>query len=45
MYVAIDERQVSYIQATINLVVSDGAAQALIDKASESGIPITQREV
>lgn len=45
MYVAIDERQVSYIQATMNLVVSDAAAQAMIEKASESGIPITQREV
>jgi hypothetical protein len=45
MYVAIDERQVSYIQATMTLIVSDGAAQAMIEKASESGIPITQREV
>jgi hypothetical protein len=45
MYVAIDERHVSYIQATLNLVVTDAAAQALIEKASELGIPITQREV
>jgi hypothetical protein len=45
MYVAIDERQVSYIQATMNIVISDEAAQALVDKASELGIPVTQREV
>ena len=45
LYVAIDERQVSYIQITMNLVAADQAAQAIIEKASESGIPITQRDV
>ena len=45
IYVAIDERHVSYLQATMNLLVSDETAQTLIEKASESGIPITQREV
>jgi hypothetical protein len=45
MYVAIDERQVSYIQTTMNLVLSDDAAQAMIAKASEWGISFTQRDV
>ena len=45
MYVAIDERQVSYIQATLNLVVSAEAAPALIEKAAELGINVTQRDV
>jgi hypothetical protein len=45
IYVAIDERHVSYLQATMNLLVSEETAQTLIDKASELGISITQREV
>jgi hypothetical protein len=45
LYVAIDERQVSYIQITMNLVAADEAAAAIIEKASESGVPITQRDV
>lgn len=45
LYVATDERQVSYIQATVNLVVSDQAAQTIVEKTSAWGFPITQRDV
>ncbi|MCA4761178.1 hypothetical protein KXD96_27290 [Mycobacterium sp. SMC-2] len=45
MYVAIDQRQVSYIQGDDEPGVSEEAARAMIEKASESGIPISQRGV
>lgn len=45
LYLALDERQTSYLQGTISLVMDADAAQALAAKASESGLNVTTRDM
>lgn len=45
LYLACDERQVSYLQGTLQLVVDGEAASDIADKAQELGITITVRDI
>ncbi|WLF51536.1 DUF499 domain-containing protein [Rhodococcus opacus] len=45
LYLACDERQVSYLQGTLQLVVDGDAAADIADKAAELGFTVTARDM
>ena len=45
LYLTLDERQVSYLQGTLSLVMDADAAQTLAEKVSEAGLNVTTRDM